>query len=602
MPVFRSPASPLRLQALIVFLFCLILGLSGCISSTTNAPVTDPTPDNNGTQTSSQTPTTPTTSAPSGPTTGLKQLSSGANHNCAIKNTDGSLWCWGADSDGQLGNNSNNDLSSAVLADSDAWSQVAGGGSHSCAVNEDGTLWCWGANTSGQLGRGDTAASLVPAQAGTDTNWQSVATGVDHSCAIKTDGTLWCWGDNSKSQLGDGGTTDSAAPKQIGTDTDWTAISLGNQFSCALKIGQSLWCWGDNSAGQLSYAKTTPVFSTPTQESSLGSWSKVATGNGNTCAITNTQTLYCWGDNSAGQLTQDNTTTTDSATPLQIYEDGTAATTPFTAEDVAVGDSHVCAIKTDGTLWCWGNNNNGQLGVGTTSNLVTPHQVSHTTTWLSLSAGDHHTCAIDADDIGYCWGLNDSGQLAAGNLLNTDSPRRFDTSESWQAIDSGELHSCGLKTDPDSPTLYTLWCGGGNSYGQLGISSTANHSVPQQITGTNGLLTNWSAFSTGHDYSCAIQNDTGTSTTPLYCWGRNDYGQLGIGTTTPITSVVPTDWSPQTLTKVSQGADDWVKVASGATHTCGIKNTNELWCWGDISPGQRCKSKRSKTKGPTGGW
>jgi alpha-tubulin suppressor-like RCC1 family protein len=584
MSVFRSPASPLRLPALIVFLFCLALSLGGCISSTTNAPVTDPTPDNNDTQSSSTTPTTPTTPTSSGPTTGLKQISSGANHNCAIKNVDGSLWCWGADSNGQLGNKSTNDLSSAVLTDNGAWTQVASGGSHSCAINNDGTLWCWGANASGQLGIGTTAANQEPAQVGSDTNWQSIATGVDHSCAIKTDGTLWCWGGNSKSQLGNGGTTDSTDPIQIGSNTDWTAISLGNKFSCATKINQSLWCWGDNSAGQLSYDKATPVFSTPQQESSMSSWNKVATGNGNTCAITNSQALYCWGDNSYGQLTLNNITTTDSSTPQQIYEDGpVAATTPFTAQDVAVGDGQSCAIKTDGTLWCWGNNSSGQLGVGTTSSLTTPHQVSHTTTWREVNAGDHHTCAIDADYVGYCWGLNDSGQLAAGNLLNTDSPRLFDTSENWQAIDSGELHSCGLKTVSGS-SLYTLWCGGGNNYGQLGISSTANQSVPQQITGLDAAipLPHWTAFSTGHYHTCAI-TDSGV----LYCWGRNDDGQLGRGNN----SDVATNWSPQT--KVSKGADDWIKIVAGATHTCGIKATDDastvqdtLYCWGDNRTGQ----------------
>lgn len=574
MPAPSTTVTPLRLPALIALLLCLGAALSGCINaSTTNPPVTDPTPDSNQDPPPEPAPepAPEPEPQPSGPTSGLKSIGAGANHNCAITNGDDNLWCWGANSSGQLGDGSSTDSSNFKPIGDETWTLVAVGGDHSCAIKSGGTLWCWGANGSGQLGVGTTSNINVPRRVGSaaNANWQTVAVGSDHSCAIKSGGTLWCWGDNSQSQLGDNTLADpTTTPRRIGSDTDWSQVSLGNQAGCAVKQDQSLWCWGDNASGQLGLGDTTDR-DTPTEVQPGSAWTNVAVGVSHSCGIQdNDASLWCWGDNTYGQLGQ-GATSAFSSTPLQVL-----ASTQWSA--VVVGDSHSCAIKADGSLWCWGNNVAGQLGVGTTSHLATPTEVSHGNGWRALSAGDYHSCAVDADYIGYCWGLNDTGQLASGNLLGTDTPRRFDDSDDWAAIDSGELHSCGLKQVAGTTPLFTLWCGGGNNYGQLGIGSIANQAAPVQVKGPSGLLEYWASVATGHQYTCAV-----TAAGALYCWGRNDYGQLGRGSSS---ANVAGNWSLQT--KVSQGLDDWVKVAAGATHTCGIKNNTELWCWGDNSTGQ----------------
>lgn len=598
MPASSPLARPLRLVALIALLLCLGAGLSGCINdSTTNPPVSDPTPDSDVGQGGGVTNPPATPPPPSGPTSGLKLIASGAAHNCTIRNGDNSLWCWGENNAGQLGNGSIFDSSSFIRIGSEAWTQVAAGERHSCGILEDKTLWCWGANEAGQLS-GGTVPTDEPVRVGSDEDWHRVAVGHDHSCAIKkipvpdSDPVaytypLYCWGDNSQSQLGetstdaDGNPSDkSVVPLRVGSDSDWNSLSLGDQYSCAVKQDKSLWCWGDNTTGQLGLGDTTDRATPSAVQPGIG-WLSVAAAAGHSCAIRDDDaSLWCWGDNSFGQLGQ-GSLSAPSPTPLAVR-----ASTEWRA--VAVGKGHSCAIEKKPVagsspqtytypLYCWGNNVAGQLGVGTTIPLASPTQVGSSEAWLTLSAGDDYSCAIDSDYIGYCWGLNASGQLGNGIQLGTDAPRLFDDSDAWAAIDSGTDHSCGLKTDPDSPTLNALWCGGGNSFGQLGIGSLANQAAPVRIKGPAGTLDNWQDVATGHHYSCAV-TDGGA----LYCWGKNKHGQLGRGHTS---DNIAGNWSLQT--QVSQGADDWDAIAAGASHSCAIKGANrDLYCWGDNSNGQ----------------
>ncbi len=572
--------SPFRLLALALLLICLLGAISGCINNSTTNPAD--APDTSDTDTDTDTDTEPdngTSPSNSAANTGLKMLALAGGHTCAIKNRDGSLWCWGLNSNGQLGDLTTNDTSSFRGISSEDWISVALGDKHSCGILADNKIMCWGINLSGQLGNGSTAQSSEPLDITPDTDWLLVDTGTNHTCAIRDDRSLWCWGDNSRSQLGDGNIADPGdldgnnltLPKQIGTQTDWTAISLGDEFSCGIRTisdtDKRIYCWGDNSDGQLGQDPLSldPV-SAPLQESSsLADWDNLATGYNHSCAIKQDQTLHCWGDNQYGQLGQG--TTSDSFIPLPISAGGGNLWT-----DVATGNGHTCGIKDDATLWCWGNNAIGQLGVGNTSHLATPTQISHDNDWLSVFAGNGTTCAIDSEHIGFCWGQNENGQLGNGVSTDTDRPRMFDNSDSWLRLDSGVEHSCGLK---DESGLMTLWCGGGNSFGQLGIGSTANQATPIQIKGSNGLLDYWLSFSSGHYHSCAIYSDQA-----LYCWGKNSHGQLGKGT---IDDNLPANWS---LAKVTVGSDDWNVIDSGASHTCGIKNTDELWCWGDNATGQ----------------
>lgn len=585
-----TPHPFFRLLALALLLTCLLGAMTGCINnSTTNPPDAPDTSDaDNGDGDTDTDPDDNPTPNDSGPDTGLKMLANGGGHICAIKNRDNSLWCWGLNSFGQLGDLTTNSANSFKAINADGWHTISTGDKHTCGIKSDDTLWCWGLNESGQLGSGSTASSSEPLDITPDTSWLQVDTGSNHTCAIRDDSTLWCWGDNTRSQLGDGILSDQtedddnsnnlSQPKQIGIDTDWIAISLGDEFSCGIRAitnsDKRIYCWGENDSGQLSLGPVTNPVSAPQDTTGATNWTAVSTGDTHTCAIKSDQSLHCWGDNTFGQLGQGDDS--PSFSPVEV-----TSSTPWT--NVATGNGHTCGIKSDATLWCWGNNTTGQLGVGNSTHQPTPIQVNHDNDWLDVFAGDSTSCAIDSEYIGYCWGLNEDGQLAKGLSTETDRPRIFDESDNWDSLDSGVEHTCGLKNESGQKTL---WCGGGNSFGQLGISSTDNKSVAVQLKGANGLLEYWNSISTGHHHTCAIDENQA-----LYCWGKNSHNQLA----TNSTNNVAANWSLQKIEVPADPnqVDDWLVVDAGASHTCGIKETdnlgatrNTLYCWGDNSTGQ----------------
>ncbi len=277
---------------------------------------------------------------------GAIQISLGSYHTCAIKQ-DSSLWCWGLNYYGQLGDGTNESKSTPVQIMAGV-SQVSLGGSHTCAVKQDNSLWCWGWNGSGQLGNGTTAPSNTPVQIMTGVS--QVSLGSNHTCAIKQDNSLWCWGNNYSGQLGDGTTEHKKTPVQIMTGV--SQVSSGAWHTCAVKQDNSLWCWGLNYYGQLGDG-TNESKSTPVQI--MTGVSQVSLGVVHTCAIKQDNSLWCWGNNYSGQLGDG--TWTDKNIPVQITQG---------VSQISLGGAHTCAVKQDNSLWCWGNNYSGQLGDGTT--------------------------------------------------------------------------------------------------------------------------------------------------------------------------------------------------------------------------------------------
>jgi alpha-tubulin suppressor-like RCC1 family protein len=296
---------------------------------------------------------------------------------------------------------------------------VSAGGYHTCAVKTDHTLWCWGGDGYGQLGDGTTAGSLVPVQvSGHATDWAAVSAGFQHACAVKTDHSLWCWGWNDAGQLGDGTTTvqPNPVPVQVsGHATGWAAVSAGYQHTCAVKTDGTLWCWGENTYGQL--GDGTPGDSlVPVQVSGHATdWAAVSAGLLHTCAVKTDHSLWCWGYNGYGEL--GNGATTDSLVPVQV----SGHATNWAA--VTAGQYHTCAVKTDHTLWCWGENGYGTLGDGSTTSSPVPVQVSgHATDWAAVTAGDDDTCAVKTDHTLWCWGVNLYGELGDGSTTSSPVP------------------------------------------------------------------------------------------------------------------------------------------------------------------------------------
>ncbi|MDO7854505.1 RCC1 domain-containing protein, partial [Hymenobacter convexus] len=288
-----------------------------------------------------------------------------------------------------------------------AQTRVSAGGNHSLSIHPDGTLWAWGNNASGQLGNGAIGGiNPTPTQVGTATNWASVSAGSVHTLAVRTDGTLWAWGSNSNGQLGTGGGS-SATPVQVGAATNWASVSAGSVHSLAVRTDGTLWAWGNNASGQLGTGGGNGNNPTPTQVGAATSWASVSAGANHSLAVRTDGTLWAWGNNASGQL-GNNAIGGSSATPVQVGADTNWAS-------VSAGSNHSLAVGTDGALWAWGSNSNGQLGNGTVgASYSIRRQVGTATNWASVSAGNAHTLAVRTDGTLWAWGTNASGQLGTG--------------------------------------------------------------------------------------------------------------------------------------------------------------------------------------------
>ena len=339
------------------------------------------------------------------------------------------------------------------------WQAVSAGGAHTLGIRTGGTLWTWGKNNSGQLGNGPTPATYAtaPIQIGTSSNWQTISAGNAHSVALKTDGTLWTWGRNQESQLGNGTTSNLNVPTQIGSDTNWQTIAAGDEYVVAIKQDGTLWAWGQNDAGQLG-DNTIVNKTTPTQIGNDTNWAKISAGTKHTLALKTNGTLWAWGANNTGQL-GDNTNV-NKIIPIQIGSD-------TNWQNVMASILHSVAIKTDGSLWTWGDNTNGQLGDGTTVGKIFPINISSVGNCNSIAKGHQHTIAKKSDGSLWAWGGNASGQLGdAGSPSQKNSPVAVSgLATDWLMVNSKVSHTVALKTDG------SLYSWGANLNGQLGIGS-----------------------------------------------------------------------------------------------------------------------------------
>ena len=341
---------------------------------------------------------------------------------------------------------------------------ITGGFRHACATRSNGLIECWGAqhlgglNNYGQLGNGGRTAALNPVVVDTLNAAKGLASFYDHSCAWESDGKAWCWGVNTNSQLGDGTDTIRDSPVRVGTMTDIVDTGAGGGHSCAVKDDGSVWCWGGGKVGQLGDGSThsSPVLD-PTQVDSLDS-----------------------------------------------------------AVEVVLGSIFSCARLSDGTVWCWGSNGDGQLGAGPGSGSSTPKQVRDTTSIdfteiIDIAAGGAHACAVTRSGDVYCWGAGSNGQLGYGSLGGRSLPVKVISLPPSRRVTAGKEHSCALTQAGE------VYCWGKNSFGQLGDSSTTRKSSPSQVSNLSEVV----AIGGGYDFSCAVKRD-GTA----WCWGDNQYGQL----------------------------------------------------------------------------
>lgn len=494
-------------------------------------------------------------------------IATGGDHSCAVR-ADSTLWCWGANTDGQLGNGSQTPSDAPVaVAGAATWTSVTAGTAHTCGVKVDKTLWCWGRNTTGQLGNSSVTTALTPVQV-TATNLPTVvqvSAGDASTCAIReSDLRLYCWGSNA-SQQSFGNTGYADAPADSGL-ADWVDVSVGRGHACGIRGASdgpgALYCWGDHSSGQ------TLVASTTRNETKVGAsgWADVTSGPRHTCATATDGTLWCWGANDEGQLgTAGPGTGVPATTPGAMRKVGTATT--WTGMVEGSGSADATCARQSGNLWCWGANVHGELGLGQGDARFAPTLVGATATAANGSA---HLCTVDTGGTLACAGSNARGQLGRARSSDRAVAPTVLPEGTWSTVAAGRAASCGVRTDG------SLWCWGANTWGQLGTGDTQPRSAPAQV----GTATTWTSVTVGARHSCALRTDQS-----LWCWGDNASGQTG------------TSSAPTTPTRVGTGT--YTAISAGDAHTCAINGYGKAACWGDNTFGQLGFNDRKNRSSPT---
>ena len=344
--------------------------------------------------------------------------------------------------------------------------QISVGSDVSCGVRADGTLWCWGRNTSGHA-LGEPAAEVVGAtQLGTDDDWAYVAAAALFRCALKNDGAVLCWGSGGPGgELGrpwNAANDDSYPPQAIAAAGPWASLSTHTDRACAIAVDGALYCWG---------GMPPDPDGTPEQVGSETDWEQVSVGAEHGCGLKQSGALYCWGSNEYGQLGQGGLTPSESSStepfdgiassvdPLRVGSD-----TDWTT--VASGREHSCARKDNGAIYCWGNNDEGELGTGDVQLRSMPAAVLSARAYAQLFAGGTTSCAITTSDELLCWGkLHD--ETAFGGMARSNLPAPVSGGHDWKSVDLDDaLHACGLTTDGSA------YCWGANHEGMLGDATS----------------------------------------------------------------------------------------------------------------------------------
>jgi alpha-tubulin suppressor-like RCC1 family protein len=466
------------------------------------------------------------------------------------------------------------------------WKKVSAAGSYAIGIRQDGTLWSWGYNIRGQLGIEDIIQTHAPKQIIFSTNspnWidisssgkiesgfdsLNVATG--HTLALNSDGVLWGWGNNDYGQAGGGAWPFKPTPSIISTDQHWQRVASGANYSVAINDKHDIYTWGNNENGQLGREGSSDTIPAPLAEEIRSNWQEIASGDRHTLALRAYPeisedsgcavgcSLWSWGANNHGQLGL-GSKSEESSLPQRVE---TARKWIFIA---AQGDTSY-AIDTERKLFIWGRNNKGQYGEGISGERYKPERdVGGLTGWLFVAPGYSHVLAVRETSSGhhqvYSWGQNDYGQLGRDGTEFIRRINEFDQhNNSWQFISAGDDTSLVIDS---RGVLYSF---GRNDFGQAGIGDVGAGNTRKPNRVDDGK---WIELSADYHHTMAISEDK-----KLFAWGLNAEGQLGDGSYT----------SKQFPVQI--GDKSWVGVDTGFKHTVAIDSQGRLYTWGDNEFGQ----------------
>ena len=536
-------------------------------------------------------------------------ISAGTSHALAIT-TLGRLYAWGSNVSGRLGDLTIVTKSSPVLVSGPAatsWLAVSAGGGHSIAITTGQVGYIWGNGANGQLGNGSTVFNLSSPVITTSSPTTSIAAGETHTLVL-FQGRPYATGSASAGQLGNSSLLQVSGYVIVSgpAATSWTSVSAGLSHSAGITAAGRLYAWGLNTSGQVGINSLTSV-SSPVLVSgpAATSWSFVRIKNQTSLAITNLGVLYAWGNNTLGNLGIGTLGSYSSPVAVQSPASGswTVASASLSfgqfvdsqnnfyfAGDgltyfyptlvasspqqvgasswtvVSAGDGFSVGITTEGRLFAWGYNLNGEGGRLTTTNVSTPTLVSGpaATSWSVISAGGAFSLAITTLGALYAWGAGSQGRLGDGTVVNKSSPVKIGSS-SWSAVGAGGATGYGINI------LGRLYAWGWNNVGQLGISTLVNTSSPVLVSGP--ASTSWSLIAGGGQHALAASLDR-----TLWAWGLGSSGQLGTGTGTTSSSPVQVLVPNQVLS--------WFQISTSALHSLGIRSDRTLWAWGSSASGQ----------------
>ncbi len=589
-------------------------------------------------------------------------------HTCGITSS-GAVRCWGTGQNGRLGDGAqtNRFVPVQVVGLSSSMEAVSARGAHSCALTSGGTVYCWGYNEFGQLGNNTTIQSLVPvAVSGLTSSVVSIANGTNHSCALTTAGGVKCWGSNQHGRLGIGSTIDQRTPQDVvgltegvvslvsgdahscallsaGTVKCWgngnlgrlgtgvsdhqhvpadvvglggfaTEIFAGHEHTCARLSGGVLKCWGSNAHRQIGDGSNVDRYLPVVVTASISGLTEFSTGHQHSCGMTNTHRMVCWGTRALGSgvihdSSPDVALDVSGFSSDVVYVDahsqcgiaehgklmcwgrkylgsneqtyrgpvslhsGVPGSLLMIRASYGRGDSirqpHYCALDSDGKVWCWGHNGHGQLGDGSLENRSEPVLVQGlAAAAVQVSVGEHHSCALDIVNRVFCWGTNYAGQLGVGEEVEySRTPVHVNAlPTNVRSIASFSSSNCVVTTSG------ALKCWGANGSGQLGDGTTDVRYLPVDVI---GLGSGVASVSLGADFLQRAHTCAAMVTGGVKCWGSNSYGQLGDGS------------GIQRLTPVNvENLNDATWVDAGHGHTCALTAAGGVRCWGYNNSGQ----------------